>query len=98
LPPVKRCSSDWRPITSDEVLVESLIDRSIGYVPMHVLGLSRVDPYLLLRVQLFGPPMWHLHLLRVKAPRLEPAGLALDVKRFVVRPAAPAPASRRPIP
>lgn len=88
--PVREMLLGSRPIASDEVLVESLIDRSTEYVPMHVLGLSRVEPHLRFRVQLFGPPMWHVDLLRVKAPKLEPAGLALDVDRCVVRPAAPA--------
>lgn len=55
---------------------------------MHVLGLSRVEPHII-RVQLFGPPIWHVHLKRVKAPKLKPMGIALDVKKREVYPAAP---------
>jgi hypothetical protein len=90
LEPVRCMLRGDRPLDESEVLVESLIDRSTGYVPRHVLGLSRVEPHLRIRVQLFGPPVWHVHLLRVKAPKLEPMGIALDLKDRVVYPAAPA--------
>lgn len=65
------------------------MDRSTGYVPVHVLGLSKPTPYLVLRVQIFGPLLWHVHLLRVRADKLQPMGMALDVKKRAVRPAAP---------
>jgi hypothetical protein len=90
LEPVRAVLRGERALTDSEVLVECLIDRSTGYVPRHVLGLSRVDPHLRIRVQFFGPPLWHVHLLRVKAPKLEPMGMAIDVKERVVYPAAPA--------
>lgn len=90
LEPVRTMLRSERELDETEALVEGLIDRSTGYVPKHVLGLSRVEPHLRIRVQLFGPPLWHVHLLRVKAPKLEPMGLALDVKTRAVHPAAPA--------
>lgn len=74
---------------SEQFVVERLIDRSIGYVPMHVLGLSKPAPHLVLRVQIFGPLLWHVHLLRVRADKLRPIGMALDVKKRLVIPAAP---------
>lgn len=73
----------------DQVMVERLIDRSTGYVPKHVLGLSKSAPHLVMRVQLFGPLVWQVHLLRVSAPKLEPAGMALDLRERAVIPAAP---------
>jgi hypothetical protein len=39
----------------EQFMVERLMDRSTGYVPMHVLGLSKTAPHLVLRVQIFGP-------------------------------------------
>lgn len=74
----------------EQFIVERLMDRSTGYVPMHVLGLSKPAPYLVLRVQLFGPLLWRVHLLRVRADKLRPMGMALDVRERVVIPAAPA--------
>lgn len=74
----------------EQFIVERLMDRSTGYVPMHVLGLSKPAPYLVLRVQLFGPLLWHVHLLRVRADKLRPMGMALDVRERMVIPAAPA--------
>jgi HNH endonuclease len=94
LEPVRATLRGERPLDDSEVLVEGLIDRSTDYVPRHVLGLSRVEPHVRIRVQLFGPPVWHVHLLRVKAPKLEPMGMALDVKKRVVHPAAPARPAR----
>jgi len=41
LEPVRATLRDDHPLDEDEVAVESLIDRSTGYVPKHVLGLSR---------------------------------------------------------
>jgi hypothetical protein len=73
----------------DQLMVERLLDRNTGYVPMHVLGLSKSAPHLVMRVQLFGPLVWQVHLLRVSAPKLEPAGMALDLRERVVIPAAP---------
>jgi hypothetical protein len=35
-------------------MVERLMDRSTGYVPMHVLGLSKSAPHLVLR----SPDLW----------------------------------------
>jgi fructose-specific component phosphotransferase system IIB-like protein len=90
LDPARAMLRGERPLDDSEVLVEGLIDRSTGYVPQHVLGLSRVEPHLRIRVQLFGPPIWHVHLLSVKAPKLKPMGIALDVKRRIVHPAVPA--------
>ncbi len=72
-----------------QFIVERLMDRSTGYVPMHVLGLSKPSPHLVLRVQIFGPLLWHVHLLRVRADKLRPIGMALDVKERAVIPAAP---------
>lgn len=46
----------------EHFMVERLLDRSTGYVPMHVLGLSKPAPYLVMRVQIFGPLLWHVHL------------------------------------
>jgi hypothetical protein len=54
-----------------------------------VLGLSKSAPHLVVRVQIFGPLLWHVHLLRVRADKLRPIGMALDVKERVVIPAAP---------
>ncbi len=73
----------------EQFAVERLLDRSTNYVPMHVLGLSKPAPYLVLRVQLFGPLLWHVHLLRVRADRLTPSGMALNVKDRSVIPAVP---------
>jgi hypothetical protein len=73
----------------EQFLVERLLDRSTGYVPMHVVGLSQPAPYLVLRVQIFGPLVWRVHLLRVRADRLTPMGMAFDVKERTVIPAAP---------
>ena len=95
LEPIRTTLRGDTPLGEAEVAVESLIDRSTGYVPRHVVGLSRVEPHLVIRVQLFGPPQWHVHLLGVKAPKLKPMGIMLDVKERAVYPAAPAPASRR---
>ena len=78
-----------QPLDPDEVAVQSLIDRSTEYVPLHVLGLSRVEPHIVIRIQMFGPPLWHLHLLRVKAPKLTPQGLGLNVKERLIVAAAP---------
>jgi hypothetical protein len=39
----------------EQFMVERLLDRSTGYVPLHVLGLSKPAPYLVMRVQIFGP-------------------------------------------
>jgi hypothetical protein len=74
---------------SEHFMVERLRDRSTGYVPIHVLGLSKPAPYLVLRVQVFGPLVWQIHLLRVRADRLTPSGLALNVKEHTIMPAAP---------
>lgn len=90
LEPIRATLRGDTPLDDAEVAVESLIDRSTGYVPQHVLGLSGVEPHLVIRVQLFGPPLWHVHLLRVRAPRLEPMGMMLDVKERAAYPAAPA--------
>ncbi|HEY8777051.1 MAG TPA: HNH endonuclease [Gaiellaceae bacterium] len=90
LEPIRAMLRGEQELDNSEVLVESLIDRSTGYVPRHVVGLSRVEPHLRIRVQLFGPPLWHVHLLRVKAPKLKPMGMALDLKERAVYPAAPA--------
>jgi hypothetical protein len=46
LEPIRAMLRGDRPLDASEVLVESLIDRSTGYVPRHVLGLSRVEPHL----------------------------------------------------
>jgi hypothetical protein len=73
----------------EQFAVERLMDRSTGYVPMHVLGLSKPTPYLVLRVKIFGPLLWHVHFLRVRADKLCPMGMALDVKRRIVRHASP---------
>jgi hypothetical protein len=75
----------------EQFMVERLLDRSTGYVPMHVLGLSKPAPYLVMRVQIFGPLVWQVHLLRVRADRLTPMGMALNVKECFVVPAAPRP-------
>lgn len=71
----------------EQFMVERLLDRSTGYVPMHVVGLSKPAPYLVMRVQIFGPLVWQMHLLRVRADRLTPVGI--DVKERSVVPAAP---------
>lgn len=94
LEPVRAMLRNERRLDDSEVVVEGLIDRSTGYVPRHVVGLSHVEPHLRIRVQLFGPPLWHVHLLRVRAPKLVPKGMALDVKERVVYPAAPAHSAR----
>ena len=80
----------------DQFMVERLMDRSTGYVPLHVLGLSKPVPHIVLRVQIFGPLLWHVHLLRVRADKLRPIGIALDVKARVVIPAAPRPRETQP--
>lgn len=95
LEPIRATLRGDRPVDETEVAVESLIDRSTGYVPQHVIGLSSVEPHLVLRVQLFGPPLWQVHLLRVKAPRLEPLGMMLDVGTRNIYPAAPARSRRQ---
>lgn len=77
----------------DQFMVERLLDRSTGYVPMHVLGLSKPAPYLVMRVQIFGPLVWQVHLLRVRADRLTPMGIAMNVKKREIIPAAPRPSS-----
>lgn len=77
----------------EQFMVERLMDRSTGYVPLHVLGLSKAAPHLVLRVQIFGPLLWQVHLLRVAAAKLQPSGMALDVKTRTVIPAAPRPAA-----
>jgi len=79
----------------EQFMVDRLLDRSTGYVPMHVLGLSKPAPYLVMRVQLFGPLLWQVHLLRVRADRLTPMGMALNVKERTVVPAAPRPPGTR---
>ena len=73
----------------EQFMVEHLLDQSTGYVPMHVLGLSKPAPYLVMRVQIFGPLLWHVHLMRVGADKLRPMGMALNVKERIVTPAAP---------
>jgi hypothetical protein len=65
-------------------LVERLLYRSPGYLLLHVLGLSKPTPQLVLRVQLFGPLVRHMRLLRVCAERLTPMGMAIDVKEKTV--------------
>lgn len=75
----------------EQFMVERLMDRSTGYVPMHVLGLSKSAPHLVLRVQIFGPLLWHVHLFRVRADKLLPMGMAIDVKERAVIRAAPKP-------
>lgn len=92
LEPLRATLRGESPLDESEVVVESLIDRCTGYVPQHVLGLSRAEPHIVIRVQLFGPPVWHVHLLRVKAPKLEPIGMLLDVQTRDVYPAKPATA------
>ncbi len=94
LEPIRATLRGDSPLDEAHVAVESLIDRSTGYVPEHVLGLSRVEPHLVIRVQLFGPGLWHVHLLRVKAPKLEAMGMMLNVKERAVYPAAPAPVTQ----
>lgn len=61
LEPIRSTLRGEQPVDPDEVAVESLIDRSTGYVPRHVLGLSRPEPHIVIRVQMFGPPLWHIH-------------------------------------
>jgi hypothetical protein len=39
-------------------LLSRLLDRRTGYVPVPVLGLSKPKPHLVMRVQIFGPPLW----------------------------------------
>lgn len=73
----------------EQFMVERLLDRSTGYVPLHVLGLSKPTPHLVLRVQIFGPLVWQVHLLRVRADRLTPMGMAIDVKEQTVSAAGP---------
>jgi hypothetical protein len=90
LDPVRAILRGEQPLGESEVVVESLIDRSTDYAARHVLGLSRVEPHLRIRVQLFGPPLWHVHLMNIKAPKLSPIGIALDLKELRVLPAAPA--------
>jgi hypothetical protein len=89
LEPIRSTLRGEQPLDPEQVSVESLIDRSTGYVPMHVLGLSRAEPHIVIRVQTFGPPLWHIHLLRVKAPKVTPQGLAMNVKERAIYPAAP---------
>lgn len=88
LNPIRKAIREQRD-DPEQFMVERLMDRSTGYVAMHVLGLSKPAPYLVLRVQIFGPLLWHVHLLRVRADKLQPMGMALDVKERTVRPAAP---------
>ena len=90
LEPIRSTLRSEQTLDPEEVQVESLIDRSTDYVPQHVLGLSRAEPHIVIRVQLFGPPVWNVHLLRVKAPRLAPMGMMLDVAQRNVYPAEPA--------
>ena len=102
LNPIRTAILDQRD-DPEQFIVERLLDRSTGYVPMHVLGLSRSAPHLVLRVQIFGPLLWHVHLLRVRANKLTPIGMALDVRERVIIPAAPkqreaAPSSAEPQP
>jgi hypothetical protein len=102
LNPIRTAILDQRD-DPEQFMVERLLDRSTGYVPIHVLGLSRPAPHLVLRVQIFGPLLWHVHLLRVRANRLTPIGMAIDVRERVIIPAAPkqreaAPSSADPQP
>lgn len=40
-------------------------------------------------MQIFGPLVWQVHLLKVAVPKLEPSGRAVDVQERAVIPAAP---------
>jgi len=82
----------------EQFMVERLLDRSTGYLPLHVLGLSKPTSHFVLRVQIFGPLVWQVHLLRVRADRLTPMGMAIDVKEQTVGLAAPRAASTPPDP
>lgn len=74
---------------SASLAIERLLDRSTGYVPQHILGVSQALPHLVLRVQIFGPLVWRVHLLGFGSRTIQPVGVMLDVQKHEVVPAAP---------
>jgi hypothetical protein len=87
LEPIRAILRGEKEIDLEEVKVERLLSRRTGYVPRHVLGLAQGDPNVVLHVQLFGPPVWLVHLRRIQVRTLSPAALVLDVREREIYPA-----------
>jgi hypothetical protein len=67
--------SDWH-------VAERWLERR--YVPEHLVGFAQTEPYLVVRVQLFGWNVWRVHFPRISSPS-EPHGYLLDlVSRQIV--------------